>query len=315
MTKNYTMVFLISFFFAFIVGKGFYGFGVDYYQAYYTPNVSIGGVTDRLGWIISTLTVGNLKLGVYIVSFLLSLSAGILLLTTQRKYFSKKNIWIFYVAYIALLHTWPIIQSTSNAMRQGLSMSLLFLSIHFLLSKKYTYYFIALILVSTLHKSGALFSMILLGSSVYYIIMKKYLFSDHFINKTLIQISFLFLVIFYFLLLRYFPDNKPSVIISGDFRLPFLFINIMYVVFYAKYLLIKSDQIDRFLLVTSFILPIFLFQGFNWEYERLNMIIVVLYVISFSRLFVFNQEKVVLLFTILCLLLLTIVTGMYESFH
>jgi hypothetical protein len=313
MKKKYFIVFLISIIFSTITGKGFYGFGADYYQAYHLPNLRIGGLTDRLGWIISTLTIGNFKLGVYITSFALSFSTGMLLITTHGRYLNKNALWIFYLSYIALLHTWPIIQSTSNAMRQGLSMSLLFISLHFLLTKKYFNYIIALILVALLHKSGILFASMLLASSFYFTITKNLLFSDKLINKLYLTSWLVILPLFYLLTDMYFNNDEPSVIISGDFRLPFLIINILYIVFYAKYLLVKSDAIDRLLLASSFVLPVFLIKGFNWEYERFNMIIIVLYMISFSRLFIASQRNISLFLAVILLLVLTFITGMYTS--
>ena len=70
------LILLVSFSFALLVGSGLYGYGTDYYSAYNRPNLTWGGLFNRLGWGISTLTINGFHMGVHLVTLLLSLSAG-----------------------------------------------------------------------------------------------------------------------------------------------------------------------------------------------------------------------------------------------
>ena len=63
------------------------------------------------------------------------------------RYINKEHINIkhsyslifFLIIFIIALHTWPIIMSTSNAMRQGLAMSFIFLALVSSLRKNISY--------------------------------------------------------------------------------------------------------------------------------------------------------------------------------
>ena len=152
---NYSIV-LVSLTFSFMAGSGFYGFGPDFYAAYYKSNLTWGNWNDKLGYLISTLNIFGIHWGVYIVSLILALSTGILLKVFFKKN-NKSNIFIFFITYILILHTWPIIMSTSNAMRQGLVMSFVFISLANLIDRKiYTSLFFIFISIF-FHKSGIFF--------------------------------------------------------------------------------------------------------------------------------------------------------------
>ena len=312
-------IFFISFFFALLAGGGFYGFGIDFYSTYSQPNIIMGGYTDRLGWILSTLTIFKTHVGVYLVSFLLAISTGLLLVKTTYRYFDKNKL-VFFTYYIMLLHTWPIIMSTSNAMRQGIAMSFLFLALYFLLSKRYFLYLASMGLVAISHNSGVLLVLLLAGFTTYNSQVKKWFNSPNEYRKLLVITGFLMAVILYILvpLILIELHHEDSTIIAGDYRYPFLVINTAYILIYIKYLFIKADHIDIFLLICSFIFPVFLFHGFNWEYERLNMIILILYMISFSKIFLNLGKKntllfpATLLFSSMLLLFMTFYTGMYS---
>jgi len=312
MIIRYFQIFLISFVFALLVGSGFYGFGIDFYGSYYKSNLAWGDFRDRLGWMLSTLTIYRVHVGVYLASFMLSITTGLLLFKTVHRYFYRKYYWLFFLMYLMLLHTWPIIMSTSNAMRQGLSMSFLFLALYFLLSKKYVWYLVSIGLVVTTHKAGLLLALLLVGINIYSNQIQERFNSPRKRRNFLITAGFLLSIIIYILLPVVFNNHEASRIISGDFRYAFLTINIMYILIYIKYLFIKSDQIDIFLLFCSFVFPVFLFQDFNWEYERLNMMILILYMISGTKIFVDRDRKYVLLIVTILLLFMTIFAGMYS---
>jgi len=304
---------LVSLSFSLLVGSGFYGFGHDFYAIYYRPNLDLGDFRDQLGYILSTLTIYKFHVGIYLTSFLLSLSVGLLLFKTTYWYFYRKNYWLFFLLFVMLIHTWPVIMSTSNAMRQGLSMSFLSLALYFLLSKRYIWYVVSVGLVVMTHKSGILLALLLVGINIYSNQIQKWFHSPSKHRNLLIIIGFLLASIIYILIPMVFINHEASRIISGDYRYLFLVINTVYILVYLKYLFIKFDQIDIFLLICSFIFPVFLFHGFNWEYERLNMMILILYMISFSKIFVDRDKKTALLFTTTLLLFMTVFIGMYTS--
>jgi len=309
----YFQIFLVSLSFSLLVGSGFYGFGHDFYAIYYRPNLDLGDFRDQLGYILSTLTIYKFHVGIYLTSFLLSLSVGLLLFKTTYWYFYRKNYWLFFLLFVMLIHTWPVIMSTSNAMRQGLSMSFLSLALYFLLSKRYIWYVVSVGLVVMTHKSGILLALLLVGINIYSNQIQKWFHSPSKHRNLLIIIGFLLASIIYILIPMVFINHEASRIISGDYRYLFLVINTVYILVYLKYLFIKFDQIDIFLLICSFIFPVFLFHGFNWEYERLNMMILILYMISFSKIFVDRDKKTALLFTTTLLLFMTVFIGMYTS--
>ena len=84
--STYLVVF-VSLLFALLVGSGFYGYGHDFYMAYHQPNLSWGGIFDRLGYVLSTLSINGLHIGVQVVTFILSLSTGFLI----REHIKFKN--------------------------------------------------------------------------------------------------------------------------------------------------------------------------------------------------------------------------------
>jgi len=85
---NLIIIFFFSILFSLLVGSKFYGYGIDYYAIYRYPNFLTGGWTNYLGWKISTFSIFGISLGTYLVSFLLSLSVGILF----KEYLSLKKI-------------------------------------------------------------------------------------------------------------------------------------------------------------------------------------------------------------------------------
>ena len=125
------IIYFVSILFATIVGAGFYGYGIDFYSGYskgFEWNKLNATGFDYLGYKIATLIVYKYHIGVYLVTFILSASSGFLILENLK---FKKNYSLFYflIIFLIAIHTWPIIMSTSNAMRQGLTMSFMFLAI------------------------------------------------------------------------------------------------------------------------------------------------------------------------------------------
>jgi hypothetical protein len=306
------VLFFISISFALFVGGGGYGFGADYHSVYFNNNLTWGDYRNQLGWLLSTLTIYDTHIGVHLASYLLAMSTGLLLYRTIYCYF-EKNSWIFFLLFIFMIHTWPIIMSTSNAMRQGFAMSFIFFAFNFILSRRTTWAIFMALLAVFLHKSGVLLISIFVGLIFFLNLSKRLRLSSYYRDNLLLMTGLILLIFAYLLIPLFFVDKEASRIISGDFRYPFLIINIIFIFIYIKYLKKRADFIDMFLLLTSFIFPVFLFQGFNWEYERLNMMILIPYMISFSRIFILRDKNIVLFSSTVLLLIMTIYTGMYRS--
>ena len=182
------------------------------------------------------------------------------------------------------------------------------------MSKKYILYVLSIGLCITTHKSGMVFATLLAGVSIYNNQLQNQFSSIITQRNLLIAAGFLVSLVAFILLPIIWEDHTPSRIIYGDYRYPFLLINIVYILVFVKYLFTRADQIDIFLLMCSFLFPIFLFHGWNWQYERFCMSLSILYMISFSRVFVPHHVKIVLFFATTSFLFLTGINGMWASF-
>ena len=308
------VIFLISIMFALLIGSGLYGYGNDYYASYNRPNLDWGGFTDRLGYILATLSIGGVHIGVQIVTFILSLSTG-LLLREHIKFKESYSFVFFILLYLIAIHTWPIIMSTSNAMRQGLSMSFAFIAFVLAARKNYFWMIIFAFISILTHKSGLVLAAIIVFAPV----IKKFLsnFSTaskiivHFLIGTLLLIT----AYFFFNILGLEELNKPSKIIGGDFRGAFVLISIIYIGCYFFFKNILSNSFNISLYYFSFVSPSLLLNGLNWEYERLGMMMLIPYILSFGVLLNRSSYQVYLFLTFILLLMLTIITGMYASFR
>jgi len=314
--KNYIKhsnltILVISLIFALLIGSGFYGFGNDYYAIYNKSNVDWGQTFDRFGWIVSTLSVNGKHIGVHVTTFILSFSVGYLLLEHLR----LKNIYslVFFIfLYIIVLHTWPIIMSTSNAMRQGLCMSFIFMALSSS-HKSYLWTIIFILLATFMHKSGPFFALIILLSICLHNMLKNKSYN----NKVLIHflLGVFLAIISYAFIFNNFGDEQGSKIVNGDFRIPFILIAITYVSFSFLFKHFTNNIISLSLYYFSFISPMFLMSGLNWEYERFGMMMLIPYIFSFGGLLDRSSYKFYLVTTFLALLLLTFYMGMYESLN
>ena len=164
------LILILSAGFAISHGLGLYGFGNDFHSSYYIQNYKFGHIFNKLGWIIATFSFNNFHLGVYFTTFILSASFGFLLKKNFEIKYLNSSIF-FTLIFLIGLHTWPIIMSTSNAMRQGLCMSMVFLALTFYMDKKIllSFLFIFLLVVSdtSLFFSIGLFFFINLGSTIF----------------------------------------------------------------------------------------------------------------------------------------------------
>jgi hypothetical protein len=323
MFSLHKQIIIISFIYAFLIMFGVYGFGTDYYRAYiptgtYFPKsflfdiYNVMAIKKDVGWFITTLHYKEIPIGLGFVSLLLAYATGVLLLTESKltKYKFPKY------SYILLLHCWPIIMFATNVVRQGLLIALIYLSIIL-----YTYSFkklsVSLILFSlSVHKIAFLFAPILLFSIIIIevdkmIAIKKVIF--HSLNS-------LIAILVIFLIYKFFYINNPfgyrpidSRAIGGDFTNIFFLINI----FYISYFLIKGitlELISLFLFYASIVFIPFFIVGYSWEYERLNMSIIMLYIICLCRDVMFLNVRNFLIFTsALSLFLISYYQGIFES--
>lgn len=294
----------IALIYALVVGSGLYGYGNDYYAVYNRSNLAWEGWDDQMGYRIATLTIKDFHIGVYVTSFILAFTSGFLI----REHLKFKKIFsvkFFLVLYFIAIHTWPIIMSTSNAMRQGLAMSLIFVALIFFVKKKTFYLIIFSILGATMHKSGPLFLAIILISY-----LLQFLTKNLFLH--------LFFGIFGFFLSLIFLPKIVSIdginrIISGDFRLPFLLMSVVFIFMSILNKEILKKNYNLFIFYFSFINPVFFFYGLNWQYERICMMMLFPLMLSYGDFIDKKSCKVYLLITYLLLLFLTFYTGMYKS--
>ena len=309
MKSRYYIIFIISLFYAIIVGSGFYGFGNDFYIAYYKGNLSWGKWFDRMGYIVSTLYIFNIHLGVYIVSFILALSSSNLI---NNFFITKKiNSHIFFVFIsIVTFHTWPIIMSTSNAMKQGLCMSLIFFSLSFLISKNNKMSFIFMFLSIFFHRVGIFFLTILILMFLIRFLGKKIIKLE---KLSYFLISLLITCIFIFYLPLVYSIEEPTRIISGDFRIHFFIISIIFITFFTINHHFLSNNYILFLYIFSFVSNSLLYLELNWQYERLSMILIIPYMLSTG--IIFNKRSCYFIWNFLfCgLFFATVVTGMFDS--
>lgn len=309
------VIVIVATVFAILVGAGLYGYGHDYYRAYNQPNLEWGLVFDRLGFLIATFTIYEIHLGVQLVTFILSISTG-LLLREHIKFRNSYSLIFFTLLLICTIHTWPIIMSTSNAMRQGLSMSFIFLAFIFSSRQKFYLMTIFCLLGVFTHKSGLLLALIVIFSFATNRIFKNFSVNKktliHFIIGALLFISSYFVLDYVNRYIFTFGEGQ-SRIIGGDFRGPFILISSLYIILSFFYRRICSNAFNLSLYYFSFISPALLLNGLNWEYERLCMMMLIPYVLAFGILLNKISYKLYLTTILFLLLILTIFTGMYAS--
>lgn len=305
------VILLISILFSILKGSGFYGFGNDYYVIYFENNLNFGSIFNRLGWIVSTLSFKKIHFGVYITTLILSISFGYLL----RSVFKLKNINnTLFFSFILLIgvHTWPIIMATSNAMRQGLCMSMIFLSLVFYLEKKIILTIIFLVISMLMHKSGPLIAFIFTFAMLVYNFR-------HYVNKSkniyFLGFGFIIFLLTFILVDIFETGSRDSRIIFKDYRYHFLLIGISFL-FLSHYLenFLEANFINVFVYYYIFSTFAVFALKLNYEYERLQMMMIIPIIFSVGTIFNKRSSYIFYSFSFLLLLYLTIYNGMYQSF-
>lgn len=306
------LILLVSFSFALLVGSGLYGYGTDYYSAYNMPNLAWGGLFNRLGWGISTLTINGFHIGVHLVTLILSLSAGFLI-REHIKFKNTYSIFLFLLIYLISIHTWPIIMSTSNAMRQGIAMSLIFLAFVAGSRKSFFWMFFFSLMSIFMHGTGLLLFMIVIFAYFVNYFLTNYSFKNKIFINFLIGIC-LFISAYYFLsLVTLSGISEPSRIIRGDFRWAFLSIGAIYIALSFVNRSFLSSTFNLSLYYFSFIAPTLFMNGLNWQYERLGMMMLIPYILAFGSILNRASYTIYLIIIYVALLFLTIQMGMYAS--
>ena len=251
-SNNLYLILFITIVYSLAVGGGLYGYGNDYYALYYKENLSWAGWNNKLGYQVSTFTIFDIHLGVYLVSFILAICSGIFIKTflISKKIYSAVY---FFLIYTMALHSWPIIMSTSNAMRQGIAMSLIFLCFAKVLNQKYL---IALTFVTTaifLHKSGIFFLFIFV--IVLFLRMLTTIILNKYVIFFIIFISAILMVMINIYALEFaYPIEEESRIIRGDFRYVFLLISLMFIlIFTLRPKSLIDNNLNLFMFLFSFI--------------------------------------------------------------
>ena len=263
----YATLIIFCFAYSVLLSIGVLGFGDDFYAVYSRPNFYQGGLWDRLGYLISTLTILDLKIGVFSVAFLLSFSLGYFLLSDRVL---CRNGGIFYLVFVPLLFSWPIILSILNAMRQGVLLSIYFFALgYFIRTNKISLRLIALGLVS--HKSGVFF------------FIPMFLFGKmSTINKYFILILSIIccLFLYFFLVSVDYLGTRESYGFSLSNQFLFSTLAIASFTF-----LQKSKFILNYIVFYSIVLTAFYLSDFTIHYERLWMLFMIPYAVLFIRVF------------------------------
>lgn len=303
------LIIFISITYGITVGSGFYGYTSDFYVEYSKNNIIYNLIFDGLGYFLSSLTIFGKHIGVYILSFVLSITCGVVI----KNFFALKSlnsILYFIIIYLTILHIHPIIMSTSGAMRQGWTMSLVYLSIIFYTQKNYNWSFLFIFISIFTHKSGLIFLIIYFFT----IINLKILFSLDKYKKIHILFSGIILSLISY---AYFKGVTPSRIVAADFRYQWMLINTVYLIsffaFFKFYYNSNARFISFFLYYFSFLVPTILFVELNYQYERLNMMMGIIYIFVLGLVLKRNIYKIYIFIILLFYLFLTLFQGMYTK--
>ena len=303
-TKNklfFTLTFVICVQYSLAHQLGLYGYGLDYMIFYGQRENFIvpTQIKDNLGFLLATLTINQIHLGVLITAMLYSISNLYLF-----NVFLKERTLVLLLSITLCLHTWPLIMGVSNGMRQAIMAS--FLS--FAVAKAYKTGKIPILLIALSvlsHNSGLFFC----GLLLFALIQTKYLVRKRF------HIIFFgicgFLTTLY--ISSYLIAPGGTRVIGGDFRYPFLLINFSIALFLFLRRSLTSPQL--FLFYTNLCAPAILFQGGNYEYERLNQVLILLNIIILSNMVKASQNRILVMATLILFVAMTYATGMFSGLY
>ena len=290
------------------MGYGVYGYGVDFHNTYHNIGFSYGQFYDSFGFFVATFGVGDQHLGVYLVSLLTGLSTlSIVAMTHLSETKSTKSVLLVTIVVLFYLHSWPILMSVSNAMRQGVMMSLIFL----LISSRpqdHPLYSLSLFVLSTIsHKAGVYFAFLYLISFLITCFTARSR-----LPLKLLSIGIIGVVI------HGQMEVTDTRVIRGDFSLIFVVFQIM--VGFAALMVIKvkdslCERLISFVGIFCLTAPHFWLLGYNWEYERIVMVGLIPTLLAVGLLFRLQDRLVVSCFLSCAMFLATLKVGLFAALH
>jgi hypothetical protein len=164
-----------------------------------------------------------------------------------------------------------------------------------------------------MHLSGLILAILIFLATIFDAIFRNF---SH-INKVIINlfIGILLFIVVHFSLNIFIKgdDFAPSRIIGKDFRGAFVFIGFIYIFFsfFLRSVLANSYNLSLYYFYFSSLA--FLINGLNWQYERLGMMMLIPYILSFGLFLNKFSYKIYLILTFTLLFFLTIYTGMYSD--
>jgi len=317
------LIFLVSFGYALIINSGYFGYGIDYYNSYNLGPQKSSNLWDTIGWKISTLEIFENKIGIFVTAFILSVSSGLLIRTYFKNLFLY-SITLFLTIYILAIFSWPIIVSTSNAMRQGLAMCFIFISLISFFNNNKILGLIFIIIATFTHKSGIFFAINTFYTywsiSFYKYICKKKKIRDSNSFFAISGFCYFILIIMIIYWLQSIPELRLSAIITesnisiaSDFRILFLFISLIFIIFFiSKLNLFLNNYINCFIFYFSCSSAAIFLTGLNWQYERLMMMMMIPYILAIGLCFTMKSVYLYFMIVFFSLFILTLLTGMYS---
>jgi len=307
-TKRFFIFLLfLSLCYGFLHGYGFYGFSNDYYHEYSRSNINYN-IWNEYGIVLSTLSIYNLHIGVYLTSFFLAFSSGLML----KAFFEEKEIrslGFFMFIFLIILHTHPIIMSTSGAMRQGWTMIFIFFYIFFFLKQKFFLSFVMITISLFMHKSGLFFFTLYIITTASLYLLKKIK------PKVLVLITLSLIVSILMIIYMQINTFSNQRIVSGDFRVAWGLINITYLFYYLYdykfFSHSKLNKLSLFFYYHSLFAILMVFNNFTYFYERINMIIAIPLILLVLSHFKKNIYYLSISLVMSLYLFLTIYQGMY----
>jgi len=311
-TVSNFLIFYISIIYSILIGSGYIGYGIDYLEIYHKENVASPSVLDFIGWTTSTLSINGINIGIYVTSFVISLSVGFIC----RLFFNimkLNSLFFFIIIYLLILFSWPVINSTNNAMRQGLMMAFIFFSIIQLYNKKKFLAISFLSIALFTHKSAAGYIFVY----IYSVLVNTFIYRLEIKKRNLLKFGlslFFFSLIYITISDKWDHDRFENNVIIGENFVPIFFlINVIYIFYFTIRNNLLNNSINLYLYFFSFHSLSLIPGGLFWQFERYNMTLLLIFIFSFAACVKKNQRYLYLIIVFLLLLILTFLAGMYTE--
>ena len=303
---------LTSFIFTVLVSSGFYGFGRDFLRSYSEVGfIPLDSYIGALGWNIAATTLWGFALGPLISAFFLSISIASLF-RCYLKPSGQSEKFLMNSSYLALIHSWPVILPILNVIRQGLATGPFYLIVSLLdqeknkkiTNKKNLLLFSALFILPLFHKLGL--SFILLS-----LIVLVILSLDRVKRRLYIIIASILL---YYSIILFSVESFDSRTIGYNIAPLLLIIATAYCFFIL--LSKKKEILEKYIFLVPYFMNIasiaYLRIGFLWQFERLQMSVLIPQMIAFIIIIKGSKKFIFLAIINYLLLFLTIFVGIYR---